>query len=145
MLESGDPAPDFYLPAADDPESEYMLSSAATQAPVVLGFVPAAETPARALLSALAGVDWASVTDGVAVFGLCRSEQLARKVSADLPFPVLHDRDGYVAGQYDLPTDRTPQAVAVVDGRCTIRFSWARESDADRPPLSAITETVAGL
>ncbi|MFW6017871.1 MAG: redoxin domain-containing protein [Halapricum sp.] len=144
MLETGDPAPDFYLPAADNPDAEYMLSAAADAGPVVLAFVPGDESAGRLLLEALAGVDWARLVDRVAVFGVGTDPDVTARLAEGLPFPVLYDRGGYVTDLYGITRgDAEPRrAVVVADPRCVIRFAWSASGPDDREPSDELRSAV---
>jgi len=145
MLDEGDPAPDFTLPAADG-SGTYMMSAAARQGPVVLAFAPADAAPARNLFEGLAGLDWAVLVDRIAIFGICPDETTAAGLPA-LPFPALVDASGYVADLYDLPVTRggPPPALFLSDQRCTVRYRWvAGGADAD-PPLDALVDSLRSL
>lgn len=150
MLETGDPAPDFYLPAANDPGAEYMLSAAADAGPVVLAFVSGDASVARPLLEALAGVDWARLVDRVSVFGIGTDPDVLARLAEGLPFPVLHDRGGYVADLYGVgqTTGRLRRALAVADPACVIRFAWEASDADEQTPLdelqSAVVEATEG-
>ncbi|WP_315908446.1 redoxin domain-containing protein [Halapricum hydrolyticum] len=150
MLEAGDPAPDFYLSAANAPGAEYMLSAAADAGPVVLAFVPDDESAARPLLEALAGVDWAQVVDRLSVFGIGTDPDALARLAEGLPFPVLHDRGGYVTDLYGVgrTTGGLRRALVVADPRCVIRFAWEVSDANDQVPLdelqSAVVEATEG-
>jgi peroxiredoxin len=140
VLDAGDPAPDFLLPAVDDPTAEYMLSTAATAAPVVLAFVARPDDP---LLDAVATVDWTGVADRVVVLGVASE---ADGPAADHPFPVLVDADGYVTDRYGVPRSddgRAVGALAVVDGRCRLRFAWTAPTSDATPPVDSLRAAVA--
>ena len=142
MLDAGDPAPDFYRPAIDDAEAEYMLSAAANASPVLLAFVP---DPADDLLVRLGQIRWASVVDRIAIFGIADGrEQRASFSAPEIPFPVLEDFEGYVAGQY-LGADAPPRALVLVDQRCTVAWTW-RASHADAsPPMDDLENELRSL
>ena len=144
MLDAGDPAPDFFLPAAADPAAEYMLSAAADAGPVVLAFVPEREPVARSLLDSLAGLDWAALADRIAVFGI--GGEVTASLATDLPFPVLYD-DGYVADLYGVaePVTAGRAALVLADQRCTIRFAWQASEPTERPPLDDLAAAVSSL
>jgi len=142
MLDTGDPAPDFYLSAADDPGAEYMLSAAANAGPVVLAFVPDDPSVGRPLLEALANVDWARLVDRVSVFGIGSDPDAMAELAEGLPFPVVQDRGGYVADLYGVGSADGPRrALVVTDSECVIRFAW--EANGDEPPLAELQSAVA--
>lgn len=146
MLEPGDPAPDFLLPAVTDPDAEYMLSAAANAGPVVLAFVPSVQQDAASLLDALAHLDWASLADQISVFGIGDDQRLLAELAPGLPFPLLVDREAYVSDLYGI-ADRdagtgAQRALVLADQRCTIRFAWMAPDPDESPPLSDLTETI---
>ncbi|QSG15237.1 redoxin domain-containing protein [Halapricum desulfuricans] len=144
MLDAGDPAPDFYLPAADDPGAEYMLSAAADAGPVVLAFVPDNPSVGRPLLESLASVDWARLVDRVSVFGIGSDPDAMTELAEGLPFPVVQDRGGYVADLYGVgSTDGARRALVVADSECVIRFAWESGGD-EQAPLDELQSAVAG-
>ncbi|MEF8881474.1 MAG: redoxin domain-containing protein [Halapricum sp.] len=149
MLDTGDPAPDFFLPAAEDRSAEYMLSAAADAGPVVLAFISCSDPGARRLLQTLADLDWAALTDQISAFGICPDGTAAERLAADVSFPVLVDRGAYVADLYgvaDPQTGRGPdRAVVLVDQQCTIRFCWRASGDDDRLPLEQFRSAVSDL
>jgi len=148
MLDVGDPAPDFYLPAATDPDAEYMLSAAANAGPVVLAFVPS-EQEAPPLLDALANLDWGSLADQISVFGISDDQQALAELAPDLPFPLLYDPEAYVADLYgiaDHDSGAGPRrALVLADQRCTIRFAWMASAVSDPPPLDELSDTIRTL
>ena len=158
MLDAGDPAPDFDLPRPTAEGAEtYRLSAAAGEGPVVLAFYSLTD-PERAarLLRELAAVDWASVTERLAVLAVgvgtpAAHEQVAARV--DVPFPLLLDRQGFFADRYGLlePVDeetvRVRPGLFVVGEDCFVRYSWAQAdpaTDAERSlPLDAVRAAIA--
>lgn len=149
MLDTGDPAPDFYLPAATDPDAEYMLSAAANAGPVVLAFVPSAEQEAASLLDALTALDWASLADQISVFGIGDDEQLLALLAPDLPFPLLYDPEAYVSDLYGIADRETGvgprRALVLADQRCTIRFAWMASGPGEDPPVEALADAIRSL
>lgn len=158
MLDAGDPAPDFDLPRPTTTGSEtYRLSAAARAGPVVLVFYPVADTAGAAeMLRELAAVDWASVTDSLAILGVGVGDRDSHDRLADaveVPFPLLLDQDGFFADQYgvldlvDEQTARIQPALFVVGEDCFVRYAWATgdpdgEQDAALP-LDEVQTAVA--
>lgn len=149
MLDTGDPAPDFYLPAATDPEAEYMLSAAADAGPAVLAFVPDISADAQPLLTELAGLDWAALADRISVFGIGRSQTALQTLAGDLPFPLLVDPEGYVTDLYgvaDRESGAGPhRALVLADQRCTIQFAWQASTPAADPSLDDLQSAIRSL
>jgi len=157
MLDAGDPAPDFDLPRPlADGDQTYRLSAAAHEAPVVVAFFDLDDRAAgTALLDALAGVDWARVTDRLSVFGIGVGPlEVVESLAAerDLPFPLLADPDGFFADRYGVLAEtsdgwRAARALFVVDQRCRIRFAWS-DADAGRdeePPIEDLTGALGSI
>lgn len=149
MLDTGDPAPDFFLPAVDDPNAEYMLSAAAEEGPTVLAFAPDIAADARPLLTGLADLDWAALADRISVFGLGHSRTALQTLADGLPFPLLHDRGGYVTDLYELSVRASGEgprrALVLGDQQCTIRFAWQASTPAADPPLDELQSAIRSL
>lgn len=149
MLETRGPAPDFMLASIENRDATYMLSAATNEGPVVLAFGAAPGTAARELFDDLNGIDWGSLVDRIAVFGICGSESVARDCAErGYPFPVLVDGTGYVAELYDLPETadgRTGQALVLVDRECTVAYGWESADPGAEPPLGALESAVTAL
>jgi peroxiredoxin len=151
MLDAGDPAPDFSLSRVDDHYATYMLSAAAKEGPVVLAFFPGDAGDARPMLSKLAGIDWGSLIDSVAVFAIGTDEGAGQHLVADLspPFPVLQDRDSYVTDLYEVAQRADgsgPQRTLVVaDQSCTIDWRWTAADPTESVPVAELESAVAAL
>jgi len=130
MLDAGDPAPDFDLNGTDGGGvGAYRLSAAASQAPVLLAFYTENFAPTcTAYLEGLRDTDWASLTDGIAVFGVAPGDIESHREFAtelELPFPLLVDHAG-VDGQFGVqrPDGSTRRAAFLVDRRCRVSDAW---------------------
>jgi peroxiredoxin len=149
MLDAGDPAPDFGLPSAADPEARYRLSAAVDAGPAVLAFVPPGAERARRLLVTLEAIDWPLLVDRIAVFAIASTGPVADQLAdRGYPFPVLVDESGYVQELYGLSTRDGPadgRALVVVDRRCTIRYAWAAADAGEAVPRSDLTGAVRSL
>lgn len=158
MLDSGDPAPDFDLPRPTaDGDEPYRLSAAAREGPVVVAFYPVADVDgAAALLGDLAAVDWAGVTDRVAVLGVGVGggpdhERLGDAV--EVPFPLLLDREGFFAERYGVlesvsgseDGSGVRSSVFVVDERCFVRGVWTADETDWSLPTDDVASAVASL
>lgn len=136
MLDVGDPAPDFDLQGTDGSGvGAYRLSAAASQAPVLIAFYTENFAPScTAYLEGLRDTDWASLTDGIAVFGVAPGEiERHREFASELglPFPLLVDHAG-VDGQFGLqqPDGSTQRAAVLVDRRCRVSDAWVVDDPA---------------
>jgi len=149
MLDTGDPAPDFFLPAASDPNAEYMLSAAANAGPVVLAFVPGEEERAASLLAALASLDWGSLAGQISVFGIGDDQQTLAGLTPDLPFPLLYDPEAYVADLYGIADHDSRagprRALVLADQGCTIQFAWMASGADEDPPLDGLAGAIRVL
>lgn len=157
MLDAGDPAPDFdLLGPTDEGFATYRLSAAANAGPVVLVFYEFDFSPSCAdALATLQDADWTAVTDALSIFGVSGDGPYAhRRFAADLElgFPLLVDRDGYVAdlfGILDDARDGLPQvprrSVFVVDRSCTIRYAWRASEDDATIDVDPILNALEGL
>lgn len=142
MVSEGDPAPDFTLPLAGgdsyDHVSEFTLSEAIGDGPIVLAFVPGAFT--------------SGCTEEMCTFGseLGTFEALDASVygvSVDLPFaqnvwiaqegfdiPMLSDWDHEVIRLYDVvyedmygSIESAQRSVFVIDSDGIVTYRWIRE------------------
>lgn len=158
MLAPGDPAPDFDLPGttADGETGTYRLTAATRAGPVVLCFYPFDFGPASArALRAIQATDWSEVTDGLAAFGVSPDGPHAHRAfaeAADLAFPLLVDRTGAVAGQFDAREggDRPGQPLVrlsafVVDRDCRIAYTWGAGEPDDTPDVEALRAAVGDV
>ena len=151
MLSPGDPAPDFGLQGtAGGDGGFYRLSAATNRAPAVIAFLPGDDSDSRTLLTELAQVDWASVADAVAVFGVLPAgiddcQSLAAGLS--LPYPLLADTHG-VAAQFGVgKQDGSVQRTAfVVDRHCRVRVAVAFDDlGGSVPDLDTVLHGLADL
>lgn len=158
MLGRGDPAPDFDLQGvtADGEVGTYRLTAATRAGPVVVLFYPFDFGPASTeSLRDLQAVDWADVTDGVAVYGISPDGLHAHRAfceAADLAFPLLVDRTAAVAEQFDArePADRPGQPLVrlsayVVDGGCRVAAGWQPDDPEDGLAVAPIRDAVAAV
>jgi len=123
-------APDFDLEGTDGSGvGGYRLSVAASQAPVLIAFYTENFSPTCATyLEGLRDTDWASLTDGIAVFGVAPGDiESHGKFAAELglPFPLLVDHPG-VDAQFGVqrPDGTTQRAAFLVDRDCRVTDAW---------------------
>jgi peroxiredoxin len=157
MLDAGDPAPDFdLLGPTEDGFATYRLSAAANAGPVVLAFYEFDFSPSCAdALETLRDADWGAVTDALSLFGVSGDGPYAhRRFAADLElgFPLLVDREGYVADLYgvlDESRDGIPhvprRSLFVVDESCTVRYAWRASEDDAAIDVEPVLETLSEL
>ena len=143
MVSTGDVAPDFTLPCAGgsayNDVSEWTLSEAVRDGPVVLAFIPAAFTSGcteemctfRDSFSDFESLD-------AQVLGISVDLPFAQNIfiqEHDLPFPMLSDWEHEVTrrygveyeGMYDL-IDVSERSVFVIDGDGVVQYSWIRDN-----------------
>ncbi len=101
-LKAGDKAPDFTLP--DTEGKPVTLSRLLTQGPVILAFYPKAFTPGCTKQNSNFRDKYAEVEKkGAQVIGISVDDvatQARFKAEYKLPYPLLSDAGGKVAGQY---------------------------------------------
>lgn len=155
MVDEGSPAPDFTVPKADgsayNDVSEFTLSEALGDGPIVLAFYPAAFTSGctdemcafRDAMPAFEDLD-------AQVFGISVDLPFAQNIwiqENDLNFPMLSDWDHEVIHSYDVVRDdlydqieAAKRSVFVIDEDGIVRYKWVR--DGDNPDFAAFTDTV---
>lgn len=155
MVDEGSRAPDFTVPKADGSAyndiSEFSLSEALGDGPIVLAFYPAAFTSGctdemyafRDAMPEFSDLD-------AQVYGISVDLPFAQNVwieQHDLNFPMLSDWDHEVIQAYDVVRDdmydmieAARRSVFVIDSEGTIRYKWVR--DGDNPDFEAFTSTV---
>jgi peroxiredoxin len=154
MIEEGEQAPDFRLPAVVDGERrEVGLADHLDERVVVLGFYPGDFNPACDGQSTdLDDLDLFTMQKDVAVLGISGDSVHSHRAFAaeyDLQVPLLADVHGEVTEAYgvgaDEPGSLTRRAVVVVDPEGTVRYAWAAESSDDLPDVDRVRAAVEGV
>ena len=144
MVTEGDPAPDFTLPLAGgsgyDDVTEFTLSEAVGDGPIVLAFVPGAFT---------GGCTEEMCTIGNAMDEFEALDASVYGVSVDLPFaqnewirqegfdvPMLSDWDHEVTRTYDVVYENmygmiesAQRSVFVIDEEGIVTYRWVRDGE----------------
>jgi peroxiredoxin len=154
MVDIGDEAPEFTVPAANGDVETFTLSDRLDEAPLVLAFFPAAFTSTcteelctfRDRLAAFEDVD-ASVY-GVSVDLPYALE--AFRAQHDLSFPLLSDERREVIEAYGVADAFQPldvrvaqRAVFVVDAEGTVTYRWLADDPGREPDYDAVREAAA--
>lgn len=156
MIEEGEEAPGFRLPAVVDGERrEVGLADHLEENVVVLGFYPGDFNPACDGGSTdLDELDLFTMQKDVAVLGISGDSVHSHRAFAaeyDLHVPLLADIHGDATEAYGVAADDpgylTRRAVVVVDPEGVVRYAWAADSleglpDVDR--VRAAVESVGG-
>ena len=144
MVEEGQAAPDFTVPLAGGEAyndlSEFTLSEAVGDGPIVLAFVPAAFTSGCTdELCAFRDTYEEFRTLDASVYGVSVDLPFAQNVwirQHDLGFPMLSDWDHEVIHAYDvvLPDmygriEVAERSVFVIDDEGTIAYRWVRDEE----------------
>ena len=150
-MRTGDPAPDFTLPAwTADGETELTLS-AQRGAPVVLAFYPGDDTPVCTRQLCSYQDDLAVLTDlGATLWGVSTQDVASHQRFAErrgLSFPLLADVDKQVHTAYGARGigPLTKRAVVVVDADGVVRWSHASQVGLTFKDTATIAEVLAGL
>ncbi len=150
MVDEGDTAPDFTAPIADGDVSEFALSEALGDGPVVLAFFPGAFTGVCTTemctfhdrMSAFDDVD--ATVYGVSVdtpFSLAEWRD-----QEDLNFGLVSDHDKEIIDEYGVRTDFADlgyygvaeRAVFVVDEDGTVTYKWVGDNPGVQPDYDEV-------
>jgi peroxiredoxin len=163
MLSPGSDAPEFTLPGTvpDNPEpSEYSLSTALSDGPVVLNFYLFDFHPAcTEHMCDLHDLAWFDLDENITVFGISTDRTFSHRAfaeSEDLEVQLLSDSDGTVSESYDALYEEfkghkriAKRSVYVVDTDGTVAYGWQTEDPQAQPDwnetqsvLDRLTETV---
>lgn len=160
MVTRGQKAPDFIAPALVDGEGVMfeLFEKMSTHSGVVLYFCPADFVPeCTAELVAIRDAGWHTVDD-LAIVALSGDSLFSHAAYAneyDLPFTLVSDFHGGVAGAYDLLADEweghsniPKRAAVVIESDWTVATVEEVEDPLDRPvpaPVEVVTDTVREL
>ncbi len=154
MIEEGEQAPDFRLPAVVDGERrEVGLADHLEENVVVLGFYPGDFNPAcDGQSTGLDELDLLRMQKDVAVLGISGDSVHSHRAFAaeyDLHVPLISDVDGEVTEAYGVGADDdgylTRRAVVVVDPEGTVRYAWAADSLDHLPDVGRVRAAVEGV
>ena len=158
MVEEGQQAPDFTVPLAGGDAyndlSEFTLSEAIGDGPIVLAFVPAAFTSGCTdELCAFRDTYGEFRELDAAVYGVSVDLPFAQNVwirEHDLGFPMLSDWDHEVIHAYDvvLPDmygriEVAQRSVFVIDEEGTVAYRWVR--DEENPDFEEFVEELRSV
>jgi peroxiredoxin len=157
MISEGETAPEFAVPGMH-PDSksieEFRLSDGLSDGPVLLVFYPFDFSPVCAdQLCTFRDMEWVTFTENADVWGIsvdsahCHEEFMAEY---DLGFPLLSDRLGDVAAEYDLLMEEFEQhknvpkrSIVSIDQSRTVRFTWEAESQYHAPSIETVENAIA--
>lgn len=155
MIESGEVAPSFTLPAVRDGEiGELVFEELVGESVIILAFYPGDFNPAcSGAESGLAELDLFTMQKDVTVLAISGDSVYSHRAFAeqyDLRMALLADIEGGVAEQYGVraPPDRgyqTRRAVCVVDHGGEIQFTWQSEDPADVLDPATIRDAIEGI
>ncbi len=154
MIEEGEEAPDFRLPAVVDGERrEVGLADHLEENVVVLGFYPGDFNPACDGESTdLDELDLFTMQKDVAVLGISGDSVHSHRAFAaeyDLHVPLLADIHGEVTEAYGVaagdPGYLTRRAVVVIDPEGVVRYAWAAESLEGLPEVDRVRDAVESV
>jgi peroxiredoxin len=152
MIPEQTTAPDFTTPGANsdgDSTTQFALSDGVTDGPVILLFYPFDFSPVCAdQLCTFRDMEWLTFTEGVDVWGISPDSTHCHKrfiSEYNLPFPLLTDRLGEVADQYDLLLEEfenhkhiPKRAIVAIDSNQTIRYTWTPENQYTSPDIEDV-------
>ena len=150
-MRTGDPAPDFTLPAWTTGGETELTLSAQRGAPVVLAFYPGDDTPVCTRQLCSYQDDLAVLTDlGATLWGVSTQDVASHQRFAErrgLSFPLLADVDKQVHTAYGARGigPLTKRAVVVVDADGVVRWSHASQVGLTFKDTATIAEVLAGL
>ena len=157
MVTKGDSAPDFTAPmrTPDGDITEFTLSSALDDGPVVLAFFPGAFTSVctgemRAFRDRLEGL----LNTGASLYGVSIDSPFSLGEFAEqneLTFPLISDTEKDVIEAYDVVMDFddlgitgvAKRSVFVVDGDGTVTYAWVSDDPGVEPDYDEVEQAAA--
>lgn len=145
MVGLEDHAPDFTVPGATRKSiTRYTLSESLEAGPTILVFYPFDFSPVRVdQLCTFSDVELLTLDGDVSVWGISRDSAYSHQrfvEEYDLLFPLLTDRLGDVADDYDLLLEEfehhpaiPARAIVSIDTSQTIRYVWTADSQYQSP------------
>lgn len=156
MIQEHESAPAFTIPGADakgDSITQFSLSDALTDGPVILLFYPFDFSPiCIEQLCTFRDMEWLTFTENVDVWGISPDSAHSHKrfiTEYNLHFPLLTDRLGEVADRYDVLLEEfehhkhiPKRSIVAIDNDRTVRHTWQAESQYDSPSPDEIIATI---
>lgn len=154
MIQSHSPAPSFSLPGTEgETISRYRLGDLLDTGPTVLAFYPFDFSPVSTeQLCTLQELEWLTTGADVDVVGISPDSAYCHKQFAtqyDLRFPLLCDRLGTVAQDYEIPRDEykdhqaiPKRAIVTIDESGSVRSTWEAETPYQAPSVDNIKTTI---
>lgn len=157
MVTEGDSAPDFTAPmrTPDGDITEFTLSSALDDGPVVLAFFPGAFTSVctgemRTFRDRLDGL----LDTGASLYGVSIDSPFSLGEFAEqneLTFPLISDTEKDVIEAYDIVMDFddlgitgvAKRSVFVVDGDGTVTYAWISDDPGVEPDYDEVEQAAA--
>lgn len=157
MIQTTNNAPDFTIPGVipgEEPIQQFTLSEAVTDGPVILVFYPFDFSPVcTEQLCTFRDMEWLTFTEDIEVWGISIDSAHSHHEfisKYDLGFPLLTDRLGDVADQYDVLLDefehheRVPsRSIVSVDSDRTVRHVWKAENQYTSPKIEEVEATLS--
>lgn len=158
MLETGETAPVFELPAAVGGTIETLrLEEVIDEGVLLLVFYPADFSPAcTEELCSLRDLDLFSLQPDVALAAVSTDSAYSHRAFADeysLGFPLFSDSDGSVAREYGVVADDpvrdhallVDRSVFVLDDELTVHYAWTSEDPLELPDFDAIRAAIESV
>ncbi len=155
MIDEGETAPEFSLPAVVDGEvGEVALSDYLGDDIVILAFYPADFNPAcSGETTGLDELDLFTMQKDVSIVGISADSVYSHRAFADdydLHIPLLSDVHGEVATDYGVVADAEEgylvnRAVVVIDPGGEVQYTWQTEELTHLPPVETVREAVEAV
>ena len=154
MIDEGEQAPTFELPAVVDGEfEEITLDEYLGEKVVILAFYPADFNPACGDgTTDLDELDLFTMQKDVSILAISGDSIYSHRAFADeyaLHIPLLSDTKAAVAEQYGVAADAdgylTRRAIAVINPKQQVEYTWVADDIDDLPDTEAIRDVVEGV
>jgi len=157
MVATGDSAPDFTAPLANDDIDSFTLSDRLEEAPLVLAFFPGAFTSVctHEMNAFQADLD-AFESAGATVYGISVDSPFVLnefREKLGLEFDLISDADKAVSEAYGIQMDFTElgvhdvakRSVFVVDSDGVVQYAWVSDDPGVEPEYDDVLEAVENL